>query len=64
LTREERADNVRRAFTPLPATRLPHTRWIVVDDVLTTGATTDAVARVLKRMGAEEVVVWTLARGV
>ena len=64
LTREERAANVRRAFRPIGDPRLPNTRWIVVDDVLTTGATTDAVARILRRMGADEVVVWTLARGV
>ncbi len=64
LTREERAANVRRAFQSIQEERLTHTRWIVVDDVLTTGATTDAVARILRRMGASEVVVWTLARGV
>jgi adenine/guanine phosphoribosyltransferase-like PRPP-binding protein len=34
----------------------------VVDDVLTTGATTDAVATVLKGLGAERVVVWAVAR--
>jgi predicted amidophosphoribosyltransferase len=35
-----------------------------VDDVLTTGATTDAVAAILRKAGAEEVVVWTVARGI
>jgi ComF family protein len=64
LTREERAANVRRAFKPTRDQRLANTRWIVVDDVLTTGATTDGVARVLRQMGASEVVVWTFARGV
>jgi ComF family protein len=64
LSREERAVNVRRAFAPATSTRIPGSRWIVVDDVLTTGATTDAVADVLKSAGAEEIVVWTVARGV
>jgi len=35
-----------------------------VDDVLTTGATTSDLARTLKRAGAAEVCVWTVARGV
>lgn len=64
LTRDERARNVRRAFVASPGLSIPNTRWIVVDDVLTTGSTTDAVARVLRCAGAEEVVVWTVARGV
>jgi competence protein ComFC len=64
LSRDERAANVRRAFEPLHEPDLTGTRWIVVDDVLTTGATCDAVARILLRRGAEEVVVWTLARGI
>ena len=62
LTRDERAENVRRAFAPAPAARLPGRRFLVVDDVLTTGATTDAVARVLRELGAETVGVLTAAR--
>ena len=34
----------------------------IVDDVLTTGATADAVARSLKEAGAGRVMVWTAAR--
>lgn len=62
LTREERADNVRRAFVPATAGRLTGRRLLVVDDVLTTGATTNAVARVLRESGAESVGVLTAAR--
>ncbi len=64
LSRAERERNVRRAFAAVGKPDLGGTRWIVVDDVFTTGATTDGVARVLRRLGAAEVVVWTLARGV
>jgi predicted amidophosphoribosyltransferase len=35
----------------------------VVDDVLTTGATTSACAWALRQAGAREVMVWTVARG-
>lgn len=62
LSREERAENVRRAFAPLPKATAVRGDWIVVDDVLTTGATTNAVAAVLQKMGAARVVVWSVAR--
>ena len=64
LSRTERAENVRNAFEPGVTQRIDGTRWVVVDDVLTTGATTDAVAATLRQLGAAEVVVWTFARGV
>lgn len=63
LTRNQRAENVRRAFVAVPKTKLHGARIILVDDVLTTGATTSACARVLRSQGAAEVCVWTVARG-
>ncbi len=63
LDKHARADNVRRAFAPVKPKSLQGERLVVLDDVLTTGATTSAVARVLHENGAGEVLVWTLARG-
>lgn len=63
LTRSQRAENVRRAFAPVRGVTLAGARVILVDDVLTTGATTNACARVLRGLGAAEVCVWTVARG-
>lgn len=63
LTREERAANVRRAFALRDDAKLHRERVILVDDVFTTGATTNACARILLDAGADEVCVWTVARG-
>ena len=64
LSREERLRNVRGAFVPKEKTALKGRSVLLVDDVLTTGATTNECARVLRReAGAEKVVVITVARG-
>ena len=64
LSREERLENVRQAFAARPGVHLQGARLVLVDDVLTTGATTSACAGVLRRAGAAEVCVWTVARGI
>lgn len=59
-----RSRNVRGAFVVRPAWsgRLAGRRVLLVDDVLTTGATVEECARVLRRAGAAAVDVLTLAR--
>ncbi|MCC7484209.1 MAG: ComF family protein [Burkholderiales bacterium] len=57
---QERARNVRRAF--VCDADLAGMRVAVVDDVMTTGATLNELARVLRRAGAAEVVGWVAAR--
>lgn len=64
LGREERHKNVAGAFAVLRNASLSAKRVVLVDDVLTTGATTGACARALVRAGAAEVCVWTVARGI
>jgi len=63
LTRQQRAENMRKAFAMRNGQKLNGQRILLFDDVLTTGATTDACAKVLRAAGADEVAVWTLARG-
>jgi competence protein ComFC len=64
LSRAEREENVRGAFAMRRGRRLEGERVVLVDDVLTTGATTSACAKVLRSAGAGDVCVWTVARGV
>jgi len=63
LSRAQRAANVGDAFAPRRGKELHGERVILVDDVMTTGATTSACARALRQAGASEVCVWTVARG-
>lgn len=62
LSRTERADNMRRAFALRTDDKLNGQRFVLIDDVFTTGATTSACAKLLFQAGAKEVVVWTVAR--
>jgi ComF family protein len=62
LGRKARAANVRGAFRVRRRDQVRGKRVILVDDVLTTGATAEACARVLRRAGAREVHVLTFAR--
>jgi hypothetical protein len=64
LNRQERLANMARAFALRRGARLHGERLVLVDDVLTTGATTGACAGVLLAGGAGEVCVWTVARGI
>ena len=63
LTRAQRASNVQGAFRVEKEhrDRLTGRRIVLVDDVLTSGATTDAAARALLRAGAAHVDVLVFA---
>ena len=63
LTREKRAANMRGAFAVRRGVELSGEKIILVDDVFTTGATTSECAKALRRAGAGDVCVWTVARG-
>jgi ComF family protein len=63
LKRDARAANMKNAFAVRPGAQLAGQRIVLVDDVFTTGATTNDCARALRNAGAAEVCVWTVARG-
>ncbi len=60
LDRRQRVENLRDAFRC--GLRLSGEHVALVDDVLTTGATANAVARVLRESGAGRVSAWVVAR--
>jgi len=64
LDREARQENLDDAFRLLPGLSIaPKQRLVVIDDVLTTGATLASAARTLRAAGAKVVDAFALARG-
>ncbi len=62
LTNAKRRENVSRAFRVPRPERVRGRRILLVDDVMTTGATASACARALKQAGAARVTLLTVAR--
>jgi ComF family protein len=62
LSRPARFRNVAGEMALSPTYYLQAARVLVVDDILTTGATCSEAARVLRRAGAEQVSVFVIAR--
>ena len=61
LNAEERMENVRAAFGVTDASVLQGKHILLVDDVLTTGATSNALAGILKQSGAAKIDLITLS---
>jgi len=61
LSAEQRIDNIRDVFAVKAGASLP-THIAILDDVVTTGATTNELARILKAAGVTRVSVWAIAR--
>ena len=62
LPPEERAENIRGAFHVRSSWDFSEARVLLVDDVMTTGATANETARVLRRTGASDVAIAVVAR--
>jgi ComF family protein len=64
MTREQRKTNLRGAFVVPRKNAVQGKEILLIDDVLTTGATVGECARVLRRAGASKIWVATAARAV
>ncbi len=62
LTEKERKENLKGAFSLKKPELIKHKKIILVDDVYTTGATMEEVAKILKENGAKEVIGIVIAR--
>lgn len=62
LSRHQRRENMRGAFAVAKPDELAGRQILLVDDVFTTGTTASECARILRRAGAGEVYVATVAR--
>jgi ComF family protein len=63
LSAEQRAENVKNVYRLAKGCSVAGKRILLVDDILTTGSTLSACAKVLLENGAEQVDCVTLARG-
>ena len=63
LRENDRLTNVRGAFRVLPGQDLAGQRLLLIDDILTTGATASEAACSLKQAGAAHVAVLAFAKG-
>jgi ComF family protein len=64
LSNEERWRIVRGAFATRPGSQVDNKRVLLIDDVMTTGATLDACSKALLEAGAKSVIGLTVARAV
>ena len=59
---DERRENLKGAFRVVCPSRIRGRTVVLIDDVMTTGATTDECARALLAGGAHRVITFTLAK--
>ena len=62
LKREERIENLKDAFEIIDEKKVKGKKFILLDDVITTGATLKEGVKVLKKHGAIEIKILTLAK--
>ncbi len=61
LNKKERAKNIENAFKIRNSEEIKNKKIILFDDIYTTGSTTNECSRILKRAGAREIAVLTIA---
>lgn len=62
LSKNKRQENVRNVFEIINKEEIRNKKVILIDDIYTTGSTVNECARVLKKAGAKEIFVVTIAK--
>lgn len=62
FTKAERYENLKDAFSVVDKTKIKGKNILIIDDVLTTGATTESLTSILKKAKANKVCVLAVAR--
>lgn len=62
LTKKQRVENVKNAFSITDNTKIKDKKIILIDDIYTTGSTVNECSRILKNAGAKEICVVTIAK--
>ena len=61
LTKEQRKKNIKGAFKIKYPERIKDKNIILFDDIFTTGSTVNECSKMLKKAGAKEIVILTIA---
>ena len=61
LTKSEREKNVKNAFKLKNPEKIKDKKIILFDDIYTTGSTVNECSKILKKAGAAEIVILTIA---
>ena len=62
LSKKERKVNIKNSFGPIDKNLIKNNKFILIDDVVTTGATIEEGVKILKENGAKEIKLLTIAR--
>ena len=62
LNKTQRIENIKEAFIIKDDAKIKDKRVILVDDIYTTGNTVNECSKVLKKAGAKEIIVVTIAK--
>ena len=63
LTKKERTENIKNSFSVINPEKISGKTIILIDDIMTTGATISEAAKTLKNSGAKKVIGLVVARG-
>lgn len=62
LSKTQRKNNIKGAFQVLDKTKIENKKVVLIDDIYTTGNTVNECSRMLKKAGAKQIVVVTIAK--